>query len=190
MFSRVASRGRTSPLAIHLLACFLGFYLFGCLVVRSQPNRAFESGRAEARRSTRTLGMQRSVVAFLILAVAMAVALYGLGPARLYAALQTNGATAQGVIVATWCGKKAEFKYSFSAEGHSYTGAGASIEECSKYKEGTLVPVVYLVTDPTQNFSGDPGRAYRNYVLVSGIASILLPGFVVLAFHLRKRRHA
>jgi hypothetical protein len=136
------------------------------------------------------LGMRRSVAFFLVLAVTMAVTLYIRGPARLYAALQANGAPAQGIIVDIECRKSTQFFYRFPAQGRSYTGSGTSIEQCSQFKPGASVPVVYLVTDPTQNFSGDPFRAYRNYMLATAIGSLLLSAGATIALHLRKRGHA
>ena len=131
--------------------------------------------------------MRRNAIIFIVLATVMAAALYAFGPARLYAALQTNGASVSGVIVEIRCKKSTEFVYSFTAQGRSYTGTGVSIEQCSQFKQGASVPVVYLVTDPTQNFSGDPARAFDNYVFATILASILLPGGVTIALHLRRK---
>lgn len=134
--------------------------------------------------------MQRNAAVFLALATAMAATLYFGGPARLYAALQAGGATVQGVIVDVECRKSAQIRYRFPAQGHSYTGTVSSIEPCSQFKLGAPMPVVYLPTDPTQNFSGDPGQAYAGYVLVTALASLLMPAFATVAFIIWSRKRA
>ena len=127
---------------------------------------------------------------FSVLAIIMAAALYIQGPARLYAALQANGTTAQGVIINVECRKSTRFFYSFLANSHSYTGSGVSIEPCSQFKPGDSIPVVYMASDPSKNFSGNPSDAYRAYILTTIIASLLLPGFATIAFHIWRQKHA
>lgn len=133
--------------------------------------------------------MRRTALNFFALAVAMGAVLSITGPVRLYWALRANGVTIQGTITVVDCRKSTLFLYRFIAEGHSYTGSGTTIQECSKFKERTYVPVTYLATDPTQNFSGDPTRALINYALASLVACVLLPGAATIAIHLR-RKHA
>jgi len=128
--------------------------------------------------------MPRSAIVFVVLTVAIPAALYFGGPARLYAALQTEGMRARGVVVTSSCSKHVEYLYSFTATGRSYTGTGsASPDQCPRFKPGAMVPVAYLPGNPAQNFDGDPTAAYNDYLIVTALISLLAPGLITIALH-------
>lgn len=135
--------------------------------------------------------MRSSAIIFAVLTVAIPAALYGLGPARLYAALRTDGARVSGVVVTSTCGKHVEYQYSFAAAGSHYSGVGsASPEQCPKFAPGAQVPVVYLPADPAQNFYGDPAVAYKNDLIFTALVTLLAPGLITIAFNIVRRTHA
>jgi len=135
--------------------------------------------------------MRRSVFIFAILTVAIAAALYWLGPAPMYASLQTNGAKASGIVFTSTCGKHVEYRYSFTAADHLYSGVGsASPEQCPRFAPGAQVPVVYLPANPAQNFYGDPAMEYKNYLIGTAIVTLLGAGLITIALNIIRREHA
>jgi len=130
--------------------------------------------------------MKINILTFIALSLAFAIALLVSGPAGLYLKLQREGITTTGAIADIECRKSTIVRYSFVVQDHVYNGADSNIEQCSTFKLGTPVPIVYLNADPTQNYSGNPTQALINYLFATFLASILLPGGATIALHLRR----
>jgi hypothetical protein len=130
--------------------------------------------------------MKINILTFVALSLGFAMALLAFGPADLYLKLQREGITTTGVIADIECQKSTMIRYSFFVQDHAYCGADTSIEQCSTFKLGTPVPIVYLNADPTRNYSGNPTQALNNYLFVTFLASILLPGGATIALHFRR----
>lgn len=133
--------------------------------------------------------MQRHLVNFIALMVAIFAALYYSGPASSYAALRDHGKETSALITSLKCDKSLSFYYTFVVASRPYIGRDA-VTDCGRFVKGDALQIVYLPDDPTTNYYSNPADAYTNNVWASLFAAFIFSGGINAMLYLRRESRA
>ena len=112
------------------------------------------------------------------MSVAFVIAILNISAWNKLAALTQFGVKTTGNVVSTNCNSHGWFTFSFEIKEHIYQGDGngGASKPCSELKAGDVVEIIYLQSDPTQNFGGNRVelREFQNSWLVSVLLFMLV----------------
>lgn len=131
----------------------------------------------------------RTLVIYVIAALAIWFAIRFTNHIERYESLHASGVPITAKVVSTTCGNHGSFTYEYIVENQRLVGYGESSEgglSCEDLAPSRSIPVTYLRTSPTESVAGNVTDALSRERSFAAISALFLPAIIL--WLVRRRR--